>query len=233
MKRRPASSKWPTSPLREQAVDRLLAAAAGVALEGHFVADEDPPDLALAAPPGRPRRRAAPWSRAAACRRCRGRRAGPRGWRRSRRRPRSSRRGCRRCRRSGPSRRSPARPAGPSRRARRPAASAARRRPSVSSGRARIRCTITGTAAEHVGAAVARPPAASPPGRSGAAAPSSRRSAGSSTKWKKPQEWKSGAAIIIVDRRCGRGSCRSARRAPAARRGWSAGRPSGCRWCPR
>ena len=31
----------------EEAVDDLLAAAAGVALEGHFVADEDPPDLAL------------------------------------------------------------------------------------------------------------------------------------------------------------------------------------------
>ena len=30
----------------EQAVDRLLAAAAGVALEGHLVADEDPADLA-------------------------------------------------------------------------------------------------------------------------------------------------------------------------------------------
>ena len=34
----------------EEAVDDLLAAAAGVALEGHFVADEDPPDLAPRAP---------------------------------------------------------------------------------------------------------------------------------------------------------------------------------------
>ena len=34
----------------EQPVDHLLAAAAGVALEGHLVADEDPPDLARAAP---------------------------------------------------------------------------------------------------------------------------------------------------------------------------------------
>ena len=102
----------------EQAVDHLLAAAAGVALEGHLVADEDPPHLAGRAPPAPPRRRAGPRCRAAAGRRCRARRAGPRAWRRSRRRPRSSRRGCRCCRRSGPSTRSPARPAAPSRTAR-------------------------------------------------------------------------------------------------------------------
>ena len=47
---------WPTSPLREQAVDHLLAAAAGVALEGHLVADEDPADLALRHLAARPRR---------------------------------------------------------------------------------------------------------------------------------------------------------------------------------
>ena len=38
----------------EEAVDDLLAAASRVALEGHLVADEDPPDLARAGPACRP-----------------------------------------------------------------------------------------------------------------------------------------------------------------------------------
>jgi hypothetical protein len=44
--RRPCSSKWPTSPEDIRPVDDLLAAAAGVAVERHLVADEDAPGLA-------------------------------------------------------------------------------------------------------------------------------------------------------------------------------------------
>ena len=47
MNRRPSSSKWPTSPDDSSPSIHVLAAAAGVALERHLVADEDAPGLAL------------------------------------------------------------------------------------------------------------------------------------------------------------------------------------------
>ena len=232
MKRRPPASKWPTSPLREQAVDRLLAAAAGVALEGHLVADEDAPDLALRHLRALPRRRAG--SRCprgglpavpGAARRSSGRgdrRVGDLGRavevvdvvaeavhpldRQLARQRRARERGDPQRGEVVASRASPRAARGSA--ASSPAPRRARRRGaaatacSVSSGSKRRRSTIVEAG-----------------GRL-------------STKWVKPQEWKSGAAITIVSRR-GRGSCRSARRARRARRGWSAGRPSACRWCPR
>jgi hypothetical protein len=43
----PAGVEVPDVARRQQAAEVLLAAAAGVALEGHLVADEDPAGLAL------------------------------------------------------------------------------------------------------------------------------------------------------------------------------------------
>ena len=196
---RPSSSKRPDVAGGHQAVDDLLVAAAGVALEEQRVADEDPARLALRQL-GRPS--SSRILHDGAARRLAGRwpapRAGPRGWRSRRRRPRWSRRCCRGCRRTGPST-SSARSPGSAEPGRGDdlARGTGRRQSSMSSGRARMRCSITGittSESQRSSSATAR---GSPRGRSVRRSTTVEPSSIASARCAKPQVWNSGAAMWV------------------------------------